>query len=142
MRDCNAFNIQFRTCNRDVNMVAAGDPFFLRFWCHGSHPRPRQHHYPAFRKKCKTCGIVGHFARASKGGTRKQAGSSQPSNFVDEDADEEEFVAECKATTGCAKNSSLIYTLFRREVENCKSTNRLSFNLQHRSQQVSKPVIP
>ena len=27
LRDCNAFDIQFRTCNRDVNMVAAGDPF-------------------------------------------------------------------------------------------------------------------
>ena len=31
--DCNALNIQFRTCNRDVNMVAAVDFF----------PPPSQH---------------------------------------------------------------------------------------------------
>ena len=29
----------------------------------------------------------------------------------------------------------------RREVEKCESTNRLSFNLQHDSQQFIKPVI-
>ena len=70
-------------------------------------------------------------------GTRKQAGNKQQSNFVDDDADEEAFVAECKAShlrsfTPCS----------RREIENCESTNRLSFNLQYHAQQFIKPVIP
>ena len=56
-----------------------------------------------FGKKCNKCGIVGHFALACKGGTREQTGNSQQSNFVDDDADEEEFVAECIATPGSAK---------------------------------------
>ena len=91
----------------------------------------------AFGKRCNKCGIVGHFARACKGGTRKQAGNKQQSNFVDDDADEEAFVAECKAShlrsfTPCS----------RREIENCESTNRLSFNLQYHAQQFIKPVIP
>ena len=58
---------------------------------------------PVFGKKCNKCGIVGHFALACKGGTREQTGNSQQSNFVDDDADEEEFVAECIATPGSAK---------------------------------------
>ena len=82
------------------------------FWCRGSHPSPRQHHCPAFGKRCNKCGIVGHFDRARKRGPRKQAGIRQQSHFVDDDPDEEAFVAECKATRRPAKSSSLIYTLF------------------------------
>ena len=70
-----------------------------------SHPSPRQHQCPAFGKRCNKCGIVGHFARACKGGTRKQVGNRQQSNFVDDDADEEAEckVAECKETRRPAK---------------------------------------
>ena len=78
-------------------------PTPLCYWCRGSHPSPRQHHCPAFGKRCNKCGIVGHFASACKGGTRKQASNRKQSNFVDDDADEEAFVAECKASQRPAK---------------------------------------
>ena len=74
----------------------------LCFWCRGSHPGPRQQHCPAFGKRCNKCGIVGRFARACKGGTRRQ-GKQQQSNSVDDYTSEEAFAAECGTTPGCAK---------------------------------------
>ena len=52
-------------------------PTPLCFWCRSSHLSPHQHHCSAFGKRCNKSGIVGHFARVCKGGTRKQAGNSQ-----------------------------------------------------------------
>ena len=40
------------------------------FWCRGDHPSLRQQHCPAFGKRCNKCGIMGHFARACRGGSR------------------------------------------------------------------------
>ena len=92
---------------------------------------------PAFGKKCNKCGIVGHFARACKGGTREQAGNSQQSNFVDDDADEEEFVAECKATPGSAKkflaHLHLVHEekskIVRAQIDSASTCNTIPSNL-------------
>ena len=65
------------------------------FWCGGNHQQHRQQHCPAFGKRCGKCGIVSHFARACRGGARRQ-GRQQQSNFVDEDDGEEAFVADCE----------------------------------------------
>ena len=65
------------------------------FWCDGNHQQPRQQHCPAFGKRCGKCGISGHFARACRGGARRQ-GRQQQSNFVDEYDGEEAFVADCE----------------------------------------------
>lgn len=64
------------------------------FWCGANHQQPRQQHWPAFGKRCRKCGIAGHFARVCRGGARRQ-GRQQQLNFVDEDNGEEAFVAEC-----------------------------------------------
>ena len=69
----------------------------LCFWCRTSHQQPRQQHCPAFGKRCGKCGIIGHFARACRGGTRRQ-GRQQQSNFVDDDTGEEAFAADYEAT--------------------------------------------
>ena len=74
----------------------------LCFWCRGSHPGLRQQHCPAFGKGCNKCGIVGHFARACKGGTRRQ-GKQQQSNSVDDYTSEDASAAECGTTPGCAR---------------------------------------
>ena len=92
---------------------------------------------PAFGKKCNKCGIVGHFACACKGGTREQTGNSQQSNFVDDDADEEEFVAECKATPGSAKkflaHLHLVHQekskIVRAQIDSASTCNTIPSNL-------------
>ena len=92
---------------------------------------------PAFGKKCNKCGIVGHFARACKGGAREQTGNSQQSNFVDDDADEEEFVAECKATPGSAKkfldHLHLVHEekskIVRAQIDSASTCNTIPSNL-------------
>lgn len=68
------------------------------FWCCGEHPSPRQQHCPAFGKRCNKCGIIGHFARACRGGTRIGRRRHQQSNFVDDDPDEEAFVINGSAS--------------------------------------------
>ena len=67
----------------------------LCYWCRGSHQQPRQQHCPAFGKRCNRCGITGHFARACRGGTRRQ-GRYQQSNFIEDDTGEEAFAADCE----------------------------------------------
>ena len=64
----------------------------------GEHPSPRQQHCPAFGKRCNKCGIIGHFARACRGGTRTGRRRQQQSNFVSADPNEEAFVLNCQAT--------------------------------------------
>ena len=112
-------------------------PTTLCFWCRGSHLSPRQHHCPAFGKRCNKCGIVGHFARACKGGTRRQEGNRQQSNFVDDDADEEAFVAKCKATHRPAKKFSahlhLVHDgkskIVRAQIDSASPCNTMPSNL-------------
>ena len=92
---------------------------------------------PAFGKKCNKCGIAGHFARACKGGAREQTDNSQQSNFVDDDADEEEFVAECKATPGSAKkflaHLHLVHEekskIVRAQIDSASTCNTIPSNL-------------
>ena len=112
-------------------------PTPLCFWCHGSHPSPRQHHCPAFSKRCNKWGILDHFARACKGGTRKQVGNGQQSNFVDDDADEEAFIAECKATRRPAKkffaHLHLVHDgkskIVRAQIDSASTCNTIPSNL-------------
>ena len=73
------------------------------FWCRGDHPSPRQQHCPAFGKRCNKCGIIGHFARACRGGTRTGRRRQHQSNFVSDDPTEEAFVVNCQATQIGAK---------------------------------------
>lgn len=73
------------------------------FWCGGDHPSPRQQHCPAFVKRCNKCGVIGHFARACRGGIRSGRRLQQQSNFVDDDPDEEAFVVNCQAAPIGAK---------------------------------------
>ena len=73
------------------------------FWCRGDHPSPHQQHCPAFGKRCNKCGIIGHFARACRGGTRTGRRWQQQSNFVSDDPAEEVFVVNCQATQIGAK---------------------------------------
>ena len=104
-----------------------------------SHPSPRQHQCPAFGKRCNKCGIVGHFARACKGGTRKQVGNRQQSNFVDDDADEEAEckVAECKETRRPAKkffaHLHLVHdgksNIVRAQIDSASTCNTMPCNL-------------
>ena len=92
---------------------------------------------PAFGKKCNKCGIAGHFARACKVGAKEQTGNSQQSNFVDHDADEEEFVAECKATPGSAKkflaHLHLVHEekskIVRAQIDSASTCNTIPSNL-------------
>ena len=65
------------------------------FWCGGNHQQPRKQHCPAFGKRFGKCGINGHFAPICRGGARRQ-GRQQQSNFLDDDNDEEAFVANCE----------------------------------------------
>ncbi|CAH3147008.1 unnamed protein product [Pocillopora meandrina] len=91
----------------------------------------------AFGKRCNKCGIVGHFARACKGGTGKQAGNKQQSNFVDDDADEEAFVAECKASHKPAKkffaHLHLVHDgkskIVRAQIDSASTCNTMPSNL-------------
>ena len=95
----------------------------------------------AFGKRCNKCGIVGHFARACKGGTRKQAGNKQQSNFVDDDADEEAFVAECKASHKPAKkffaHLHLVHDgkskIVRAQIDSASTCNTMPSNLLSQS---------
>ena len=95
----------------------------------------------AFGKRCNKCGIVGHFARACKGGTRKQAGNKQQSNFVDDDADEEAFVAECKASHKPAKkffaHLHLVHDgkskILRAQIDSASTCNTMPSNLLSQS---------
>ena len=73
------------------------------FWCGGNHQQPRQRHCPAFGKRCAKCGITGHFARVCRGGSRRRPGRQQQSNFVDDDNDQEAFVADCETTPQSAR---------------------------------------
>ena len=73
------------------------------FWCGGNHQQPRQRHCPAFGKRCAKCGITGHFARVCRGGPRRRPGRQQQSNFVDDDNDQEAFVADCETTPQSAR---------------------------------------
>ena len=128
--------VNFKNKSTRENQTSA-PPTPLCFWCHGSHPSPRQHHCPAFGKRCNKCGIVGHFACACKGGTRKQAGNRQHSYFVDDDADEEAFVAECKATHRPAKkffaHLHLVHDgkskIVRAQIDSASTCNTTSNNL-------------
>ena len=72
------------------------------FWCGGNHQQPRQQHCPAFGKRCRKCGIPGHFARVCRGGARRQ-GRQQQLNFVNEDNGEEAFVADCEIPSQSAR---------------------------------------
>ena len=65
----------------------------LCFWCSGRHLQPRRQHCPPFGKRCAKCGITGHFARAWRGGARRQ-GQGQQSNFVEDDTSEEAFTTD------------------------------------------------
>ena len=67
------------------------------FWCRGEHPSPCQQHCPAFVKRCKKCGVIGHFDCACRGGTRTGQRWQQQSNFVSDDLNEEAFVVNCQA---------------------------------------------
>ena len=86
------------------------------------------------RDAISACGIVGHFARACKGGTRKQVGNRQQSNFVDDDADEE---AECKATSRPAKkffaHLHLVHDgkskIVRAQIDSASTCNTMPCNL-------------
>ena len=73
------------------------------FWCRGDHRSSRQHHCPAFGKRCTKYGIIGQFARACRGGTRTARRLQQESNYVDDDPDKEAFVVNCQAAPIGAK---------------------------------------
>ena len=81
------------------------------FWCRGDHPSPRQQHCPAFGKRCNKCGIMGHFARACRGGTRTGRRRQQQSNFVSDDPTEEALVVNSPATPIDVKKFFAHYTL-------------------------------
>ena len=46
---------------------------------------------------------TGHFARVCRGGPRRRPGRQQQSNFVDDDNDQEAFVADCETTPQSAR---------------------------------------
>ena len=73
------------------------------FWCRGDHPSPPQQHCPAFGKRCNKCGIMGHFARTCRGGTRTGRRRQKQLNFVSDDPTEEAFVVNCQAMPTGAK---------------------------------------
>ena len=87
------------------------------------------------RDAISACGIVGHFARACKGGTRKQAGNRQ--RFVDDDTDEEAFVVECKATSRPTKkffaHLHLVHDgkskIVRAQIDSASTCNTMPCNL-------------
>ena len=138
VRSTHREQVNFMNKSTRENQTSA-PPTPLCFWCRGSHPSPRQHHCPAFGKRCNKCGIVGHFARACKGGTRKQVGNRQQSNFVDDDADEEAEckVAEYKATRRPAKkffaHLHLVHDgkskIVRAQIDSASTCNTMPSNL-------------
>ena len=94
------------------------------------------------RDAISACAIVGHFARACKGGTRKQAGNRQQSignrqHFVDGDTDEEAFVVECKATSRPTKkffaHLHLVHDgkskIVRAQIDSASTCNTMPCNL-------------
>ena len=111
----------------------------LCFCCRGSHPGPHQQHCPAFGKRCNKCGIVGHFARFCKGGTRRQ-GKQQQSNFVHDYTSEEAFAAECETTARCARRffAHLLLvqgeksTVVRAQIDSASTCNTMPSNLIRR----------
>ena len=135
VRSTHREQVNFMNKSTRENQTSA-PPTPLCFWFRSSHPSPRQHHCPAFGKRCSKCGIVGHFARACKGGTRKQAGNRRQSNFVDDDADEA-FVAECKATHRPAKkfvaHLHLVHDgkskIVRAQIDSASTCNTMPSNL-------------
>ena len=135
VRSTHREQVNFMNKSTRENQTSA-PPTPLCFWFRSCHPSPRQHHCPAFGKRCSKCGIVGHFARACKGGTRKQAGNRRQSNFVDDDADEA-FVAECKATHRPAKkfvaHLHLVHDgkskIVRAQIDSASTCNTMPSNL-------------
>ena len=81
----------------------------LCFWPRRSHPSPRQQNCSAFGKQCNTCGIIGHFARAFKGGITGQ----QQSNFVNIELGEEAHLQpNMRQQLNMQENSSLTFSSF------------------------------
>ena len=80
-----------RNTQQEQNQIAPVVTVFLVWWETSTAPSAT---LPCNGKKCAKCGIIGHFARVCRGGTRRQA-RQQQANFV--------FVTECYTTLQFAR---------------------------------------
>ena len=71
--------------------------------CSGNHKEPRQLHCPAFRKRCNTCSIIGHFSRARRS---KRKSQRREANLVASEQDEEAFTSEAISASSTGKKSA------------------------------------
>ena len=101
------------------------------FWCSGSHLQPRQQRCPAFGKRCGKCGITGHFARACRGGARRQ-GQRQQSNFVEDDTSEEAFATDSESAPQPPRNFfAHLHLIHGEKNKSHESTDRLGVHVQY-----------